>query len=167
MMSPAEIAKNLVDVFKVGFRNLVKPDRITVLYPYEKIDYGERTRGWIGLEIRKCTSCMMCARICPSNAIRMYMAPNNKRYPGIDYGKCILCHFCISVCPTDALYLTTVNDLAWFRYRDLIYTPDKMIDPPKARPVLNKNPILVEYKYKDGKAFKVRKETENVYLYLR
>jgi len=145
--------KATIDALAVAARNFVKPERITIYYPYEKLEYG-RMRGWIGLWTEKCTSCMLCARICPTNAIKMYPAPNGKRYPGIDYGRCIMCHFCIDVCPTDALYGTGIKELAWYDYKEMIYTPDMEREPPKIQEPYKS--VKVAIKYVGGVPKKVR-----------
>lgn len=151
-----QFVEGLLGALGVALRNFVKPDRITIYYPFEKKDYEGRLRGWIRLDIARCTSCNLCARICPTNAIKMYEAPNGKRYPGIDYGRCILCHFCVSVCPTDALIGTEIADLAFTKREDLLYTPDKELEPPNV-PNLAKVLRFVDYVYRDGRVVKVVK----------
>jgi len=150
-----DLIKSNLEVLRIALRNLVIPERITVLYPFEDIDYGEMTRGWIRLNIRKCTSCMSCARICPANAIRMYLAPNGRRYPGIDYGKCILCYMCVDVCPEAALERTEIKDLAWYDPREALYTPEKEVEPPSV-PKLAPTVVKVMYAYSNGRVIKVR-----------
>ncbi len=147
MTSVGYIVKATIDALRVAARNFVKPERITVYYPYEKLEYV-RMRGWIGLWTEKCTSCMLCARICPTNAIKMYPAPNAKRYPGVDYGRCIMCHFCIDICPADALYPTDIKELAWYNYREMIYTPDMEREPPKVEETYKY--VKVSIKYENG-----------------
>ena len=155
-LSIGQFVKGLVDALGVALKNFVRPDRITIYYPFEKKDYGGRLRGWIRLDIHRCTSCNLCAKICPTNAIKMYEAPNGKRYPGIDYGRCILCHFCVSICPTDALIGTEIADLAFTRREDLLYTPDKELEPPRV-PQLAKVVRLVDYMYRGDRVVKVVK----------
>ncbi|MFN7105481.1 MAG: NADH-quinone oxidoreductase subunit NuoI [Pyrobaculum sp.] len=140
----ASVVKTVIDALYVAAKNFVKPERITIYYPYEKLEYG-RVRGWIGLWTEKCTSCMLCARICPTNAIKMYLVPNAKRYPGIDYGRCIMCHFCIDVCPTEALYPTDIKELAWYDYREMVYTPDMEREPPKVQEPFKAVKVVLKY----------------------
>ncbi|MEM4604981.1 MAG: NADH-quinone oxidoreductase subunit NuoI [Pyrobaculum sp.] len=153
MSKVRDIVKATLDAMRVAAKNFVAPERITVMYPFEKLDYG-RLRGWIGLYTEKCTSCMLCARICPTNAIKMYPLPNNKRYPGIDYGRCIMCHFCIDVCPTDALYPTDIKELTWYNYREMIFTPDMEREPPKIQEPFRSTKVVI--KYERGLPKKVR-----------
>ncbi|ABL88784.1 4Fe-4S ferredoxin, iron-sulfur binding domain protein [Pyrobaculum islandicum DSM 4184] len=152
-LSYSAIIKATIDAISIAARNFVKPERITIYYPYEKLEYG-RARGWIGLLVEKCTSCMMCARICPANAIKMYVAPNGKRYPGIDYGRCIMCHFCIDVCPTEALFPTDIKELTWYDSKEMLYTPEMEREPPKIHQL--HKPIKVAIKYAGGIPKKVK-----------
>jgi NADH-quinone oxidoreductase subunit I len=143
-MSARSIIKFTVDAFKVVIRNFIKPERITIYYPYERLEYGA-VRGWIGLHVEKCTSCMMCARVCPANAIKMYLAPDGKRRPGIDYGRCIMCHFCIDTCPADALYSTEIKDLAFYSYDSMVFTPDREKEPPRVEELRKPVEVIVDY----------------------
>lgn len=55
--------------------HLVRPKPVTRLYPYEKRELPERSRGLIALllepetSIFKCESCLMCEKACPPRAI--------------------------------------------------------------------------------------------------
>ncbi|MCK5832497.1 4Fe-4S binding protein [bacterium] len=50
------------------------------------------------LDSAKCISCGICARVCPTDAIKLIDGK-----PVIDSGKCILCGKCVKRCPTEAL----------------------------------------------------------------
>ena len=43
----------------------------TTRYPEEPIEYPERMRGHIRVEMENCITCGMCMRSCPSQAIRV------------------------------------------------------------------------------------------------
>ncbi|MGC8974275.1 MAG: NuoI/complex I 23 kDa subunit family protein [Thermoproteus sp.] len=150
-----EAIKAVLDVIGLGVKYAIKPERLTIYYPYEVPDYMGRVRGWIGLWTERCTSCMICARICPTNAIKMYMEKNGRRYPGIDYGRCIMCHYCIDACPTYALYPTDIRDFAFYRHEDMMYTPDMMRKPPQV-PKLVPHVVKVVHEYSKGRVVKVR-----------
>ncbi len=55
--------------------HLVRPKPVTRMYPYEKRELPERSRGLIALllepetSIFKCESCLMCEKACPPRAI--------------------------------------------------------------------------------------------------
>lgn len=49
-------------------------------------------------EIRACTSCQMCAAVCPVNAISIHLDSDGFYRPSIDNLKCVGCGFCRKVC---------------------------------------------------------------------
>src|SRR5258708_26992992 len=55
--------------------HFVRPRPVTRMYPYEKRELPERSRGLIALllepetSIFKCESCLMCEKACPPRAI--------------------------------------------------------------------------------------------------
>ena len=78
-----------------------------------------RSRGMIALRAENCTSCMLCARECPSWCIyidshKETIEPTTEggrarqhnvldRFD-IDFSLCMYCGICIEVCPFDALF---------------------------------------------------------------
>jgi dihydroorotate dehydrogenase subfamily 1 len=57
------------------------------------------------LQKKKCTSCKLCARSCPYNAITMI-----EKIPSIDKEKCYGCGLCVSLCRVEALRFPLPND---------------------------------------------------------
>ena len=49
-------------------------------------------------EIRACTSCQMCAAVCPVNAISIHLDSDGFYRPTVDNVKCVGCGFCRKVC---------------------------------------------------------------------
>lgn len=88
---------------------------------------GERYRGMIRLDKEKCTSCLLCARSCPANAIKMQMM-DEKKLPGVDYTRCVFCSFCVSICPVKALEHTTLHDVAYLDYKENQFPPEKLVN---------------------------------------
>ncbi len=129
-----------------GFKELVKPSRITIHYPRERRWVPERFRGFIVNDIEKCISCFQCAWACPVNAIFMYRAPNGKYYPGIRYEQCILCHFCIDACPVGSLYPTPIADGAFPDLESTVFKPEDMANPPIWR---DEAEYIVKYDFDD------------------
>ena len=86
----------------------------------------ERSRGVIALIDDKCTSCMLCARECPSWCIHIDSHPETTAAPAsgrprtkavldrfaIDWSLCMYCGICIEVCPFDALEWAPAHDYA-------------------------------------------------------
>ena len=62
----------------------------------------------------RCTACMLCATVCPSDCIRVEVdtqaGPEEERKPAafeIDLLKCVFCGACVEACPCDALRMDT------------------------------------------------------------
>lgn len=72
-----------------------------------------RLFGRVIIDAGKCTSCMMCATFCPTEAIHKFGDPDTAKETGkpcgIEHysGRCVQCHCCENVCPTGALALST------------------------------------------------------------
>jgi NADH-quinone oxidoreductase subunit I len=105
-------------------------NRLTCPYPDARQMVNERYRGMIRPIREKCTSCMMCARVCPSNAIKMY-AVDAKKFPGIDYARCVFCGFCVDICPVRALEHTSLHDVAYLDYEENLFPPEKFVEGGK------------------------------------
>jgi ferredoxin len=65
----------IVDGLVRTLQHLLRPKPVTRMYPYEKRELPERSRGLIALllepetSIFKCESCLMCEKACPPRAI--------------------------------------------------------------------------------------------------
>ena len=92
------------------FRKLLKRP-MTVRFPHESIPIPEGYRGEHEYDMNRCSSCGLCARICPNRAIEMVEAPEElreaypKTYPQVDLGKCCFCGLCGDICPKGAITL--------------------------------------------------------------
>jgi NADH-quinone oxidoreductase subunit I len=115
---------------RCGFKYLATDKRITIMYPEVTLELPQSYRGMIMLDINKCIQCGLCARICPSNAIKMYKR-DEKKNPGINYSRCIYCGFCVDICPVDALKFTDVHDTAYYTLEDLEFCPEKLSKKPE------------------------------------
>jgi len=109
-------------------RNLVtKP--MTVKFPSESIPIPEGYRGEHAYDVNTCTSCSLCARICPNRAIEMTEAPAEhsekyaKKYPVIDLAKCCFCGLCQDICPSGSLTLSKNFFLSTFDTSTTIRRP--------------------------------------------
>ena len=68
---------------------------ITTKFPEEPPRNYEGTRGHLVFDPSKCTSCMMCMKRCPSQAIIVDRAAKTWT---IDLFRCVMCGNCIDVC---------------------------------------------------------------------
>ena len=108
----------LLQGLRVTFKNLTRRS-VTAHYPDVEPDLPARSRGVIALQEENCTSCMLCARECPSWCITI--DSHKETIPAtteggrdrsqnvldtfdIDYSLCMYCSICIEVCPFDALH---------------------------------------------------------------
>ena len=53
--------------------------------------------------IHKCTSCQICASVCPKEAISINLNLDGFYRPYIDKDKCVGCYTCILSCPYGAI----------------------------------------------------------------
>ena len=130
-----------MQAIRSGIEHLFKP-RMTVLYPEVLQDLGPNYRGMLKLHIGICISCTLCARICPSNALKMVKV-DVRKYPGITYQRCIFCGFCVDICPVDALEMSGSHDAACYTLGEQVLKPedfskDPVIeDKPRVKPLFD------------------------------
>ncbi len=110
--------RGLLAGLRVTMRNMLHRS-VTAHYPDVEPDLPPRSRGVIALQEENCTSCMLCARECPSWCI--VIDSHKETIPAateggkdrsinvldtfdIDYSICMYCSICIEVCPFDALH---------------------------------------------------------------
>ncbi len=118
-----------------GVRTTAKGMKITLDHFFTKpttIEYpdeGEETyfspyeRGLHEFEPEKCIVCLLCAKACPVDCIRIEDDPSQKP-PGtkgkfltvyeMDYAKCLFCSLCIDPCPVDCIHMGQQYDLSAF-----------------------------------------------------
>lgn len=122
-----------LEAIGTGAKYLFTP-RMTMLYPEVAQDFEPNYRGMLKLRIDKCISCTLCARICPSNALKMHKT-NSRKYPGITYQRCVFCGFCVDICPVDALEMSGVHDAAYFGLEEQVLKPEPFgKGPPEEKP---------------------------------
>ena len=119
----------------------------TVQYPEEKIPVPEEFRfiPFLVYEIQedgkieyRCTSCGICAKVCPPQCIWITRAndPNTGRpVPDpaefyIDVDICMSCGYCVEYCPFDAIKMDHDYELATYnRQKQNIFDKDKLGKP--------------------------------------
>jgi len=114
---------------ETALKYLTAKPRITVPYPEALLELPQGYRGMVKLNVETCISCTQCARICPSNAIKMHKR-ERKRLPGINYQRCIFCGFCVDICPVIALEFTDVHDLAFHTLPEHLFEPEGFAKGP-------------------------------------
>jgi NADH-quinone oxidoreductase subunit I len=144
--------RGLVQGLAVTWRNLTRRS-VTAHYPDVEPDLPPRSRGVIALQEENCTSCMLCARECPSWCITIDShkevipatteggrdrSQNVLDRFDIDYSICMYCSICIEVCPFDALHWSPEFAYAEGDLKDLTHDMNRLrtwmdtVPPPQA-----------------------------------
>jgi len=119
----------------------------TVQYPEEKLPVPEEFRfipflvydeGPNGEKVDRCTSCGICAKVCPPQCIWIVRTndPNTGRpVPEpkefyIDIDICMNCGFCAEYCPFDAIKMNHDYELSVYdRHARNIFDKEKLLQP--------------------------------------
>lgn len=119
----------------------------TIQYPEEKLPVPEEFRfvpfliyeeGANGEKVHRCTSCGICAKVCPPQCIWIVRTtdPETKRpipEPAeffIDVDICMNCGFCAEYCPFDAIKMDHDYELSVYdRHSKNIYDKEKLSKP--------------------------------------
>lgn len=119
----------------------------TVQYPEEKLPIPEEFRylpfliyelDVNGKHIERCTSCGICAKVCPPQCIwivRQVDAVTNKPVAKsaeytIDMDLCMGCGYCAEYCPFDAIKMDHDFEVASYdRKAEHIYSKEKLLKP--------------------------------------
>ncbi len=119
--------KPIVSGLRQAFRKTM-----TFKYPTEKLGLPPRFRARHYLYQDRCTGCGICAWICPEKCISIVQfGDEGKKFPQFYYGRCCFCHFCVDYCPKDALAPTDDYELAAYDQESLVFSPDRLAQPPK------------------------------------
>lgn len=143
------ILQGLVTTFKTHFRRPV-----TYQYPDERMPLAEGFQSFPVLlwddEVGEpmCTGCQVCARNCPSQALKVTMKDNPKHQESkssrrrivdvleLDYGACILCGICIEVCNFEAIVMGKLYEESTYGREDLVFDVERLLvagGKPKGR----------------------------------
>jgi formate hydrogenlyase subunit 6/NADH:ubiquinone oxidoreductase subunit I len=100
-------------------------ETITLQYPEERWEPSERFRGFLYNDIKKCTSCTMCVRVCPVDCISLEAVRGADKKMvlasyDIDIGRCMYCGLCVEVCPPKSLRHTSGYEKASVNRGELI-----------------------------------------------
>lgn len=135
-----DLAKGLGKGLATTAKTLATPAH-TRQYPHAEPDLPERSHGVIALLEENCTSCMLCARECPSWCITIdshkeTLEPTTEggrarqhnvldRFD-IDFSLCMYCSICIEVCPFDALFWAPDFAYADGDIRNLVHDKERL-----------------------------------------
>jgi formate hydrogenlyase subunit 6/NADH:ubiquinone oxidoreductase subunit I len=97
----------------------LKEKPATLKFPYERAEPYERMRAKVSWEIEKCIGCMLCEKICPSNAI-IVIGKGREAEIVYNVGRCIFCGECVDICPTKTIYTTKEFEIAFTRQKQMI-----------------------------------------------
>jgi NADH-quinone oxidoreductase subunit I len=144
------------------------PGYITVQYPEEKLQVPQNFR-FFPMLIKDdvtgedwCTSCGICARVCPPQCIWIVRGtkPDGKPEPKpqefyIDTSICMQCGYCAEYCPFDAIKMDHQYELASEeRWNSWIYDKDKLTVPNSYYASLHPRDAAAEKAVRDEKEAK-------------
>ncbi|HWR98765.1 MAG TPA: NADH-quinone oxidoreductase subunit I [Candidatus Methanoperedens sp.] len=118
----------LVTGFLTTLKHLFRKP-ITIQYPEERREPAPRFRGLHALRCypesgaERCISCCLCARICPTQCIRLVTSGGEKKVIDeydVDLGHCLFCGLCAEVCPEEALVLSPQYEASYLRRGETI-----------------------------------------------
>ena len=89
-----------MEMLKNVLRNTFRKP-VTRLYPFEKYEPFEGSRGHLENDPDRCTYCSVCEKRCPTGAITVKRKPDKSWT--LRPHQCILCGYCLEVCPKKSL----------------------------------------------------------------
>ncbi|MDP2658377.1 MAG: NADH-quinone oxidoreductase subunit I [Candidatus Deferrimicrobium sp.] len=100
-------------------------EEVTLQYPEERWEIPERYRGFLHNDIKKCTSCTMCVKVCPVDCISLESVRGADKKMvlasyDINIGRCMYCGLCVEVCPVKSLTHTAGYEKASVDLGELI-----------------------------------------------
>jgi NADH-quinone oxidoreductase subunit I len=150
----------------------------TIQYPEEKMPVPEEFRyipflvydeGPHGEKVQRCTSCGICAKVCPPQCIwikRTNDSVTGKPVPTpaaffIDVDICMNCGLCAEYCPFDAIKMDHDYEIATYdRQSDSIYAIEKLARPVSYYASIRPTNYAEEEKARAEKAAKTVKKPE-------
>jgi NADH-quinone oxidoreductase subunit I len=159
-------------------RNADTKGIFTIQYPEEKMPVPEEFRyipflvyeeGPHGEKVQRCTSCGICAKVCPPQCI--WITRTNDPVTGkpvptpatfyVDVDICMNCGLCAEYCPFDAIKMDHDYEIATYdRQSDNIYSMEKLARPVNYYASIRPTNYAEEEKARAEKAAKTAKKPE-------
>lgn len=159
-------------------RNADTKGIFTIQYPEEKMPVPEEFRyipflvyeeGPHGEKVQRCTSCGICAKVCPPQCI--WIKRSNDPVTGrpvptpaafyVDVDICMNCGLCAEYCPFDAIKMDHDYEIATYdRQSDNIYAMEKLARPVSYYASIRPTNYAEEEKARAEKAAKTAKKPE-------
>jgi len=92
-------------------------EEVTLQYPEERWEIPEGYRGFLDNDVKKCTACTMCVKVCPIDCISLESVRGADKKMvlasyDINIGRCMYCGLCVEVCPPKSLKHTSGYEMA-------------------------------------------------------
>jgi formate hydrogenlyase subunit 6/NADH:ubiquinone oxidoreductase subunit I len=135
----------------VALLHLFTPS-VTLQYPTEKWVMPERSRARLLNNIQDCIGCGQCARVCPTDCIKIQTEKRGKDEPerlasdgtaiklrtyvfDIDMTICCYCSLCTFGCPTHCLVMTPAYEYSVYDKKDHVYrfAVEKPLNPQPSK----------------------------------
>ncbi len=94
------------------FRQSSRTGIVTTTYPDVAEPAPPAYRGQVLLQTNRCTGDGACARVCPSQAIRVEGKLDGGWSWELDDARCVFCGLCAEACPTGAILISNEFELA-------------------------------------------------------
>ncbi len=92
-------------------------EEVTLQYPEERWEIPKDYRGFLHNDIKTCTACNMCVKVCPVDCISLESVRGADKKMvlcsyDINIGRCMYCGLCVEVCPVNSLMHTSGYEMA-------------------------------------------------------
>jgi len=100
-------------------------EEVTLQYPEERWEIPQGYRGFLHNDIKTCTACNMCVKVCPVDCISLESVRGADKKMvlcsyDINIGRCMYCGLCVEVCPVNSLMHTPGYEMASVTRGELI-----------------------------------------------